>query len=71
MGIMYIVGLVLALIIGGAVAFSLRAGYAGRIASEAGEYEKDAAESREFYADVAKFPQIKRGYPGDDRASAA
>ncbi|HLH58243.1 MAG TPA: hypothetical protein VKV33_03735 [Streptosporangiaceae bacterium] len=71
MGIIYAIGLVLAVIIGGAIVWSLRAGYAGRIASEAGEYEKDAAESRKFYADVAKFPQINRGYPGDDRASAA
>jgi hypothetical protein len=71
MGIMYVIGLVLALTIGGGIALALRTSYYGRIASDEGEYEKDAAQSREFYANVARFRQIRRIDPGDDEASAA
>lgn len=71
MGILYVAGLVLALLAGGAFALLLRAGYHGRIASEQAEYEKDMVESRKFYTTVAQVHPIRTVNPQDDHPSAA
>lgn len=71
MSILYAIGLVLALLAGGTIALLLRSGYHGRIASKQGEYEKDMAESRKFYATVTQIRPIRAVDPQDDHPSAA
>lgn len=71
MAILYVVGLVLALIIGGAIALLLKGGYYERIASKRGEYEKEIDERGDFDAAVAVFRRITPTGSRDHEASAA
>jgi hypothetical protein len=74
MPILYDAGLVLAMLIGGAITLLVTAGYYERIASRRGEYEKDAAQSRAFYANLATLRPIKPVkalMPEDDEAPVA
>jgi hypothetical protein len=69
--IIYDTGLVLALLIGGAIGLLVRAAHYEQIALRRWEYEKEIAEGREIYAALAMFRRVKPGHPSDDEASAA
>ena len=64
-------GLVLALLIGGAIGLLVTAAHYEQIALRRWEYEKEVAEGREIYAALAMFRRVKPGHPSDDEASAA
>jgi hypothetical protein len=69
--IIYGVGLAMALLIGGAIGLFLTLAHYARISSRQREYEREAAEGREFYAALAMLRRIKPVSPNDDEASAA
>jgi hypothetical protein len=69
--ILYDTGLVLALLIGGAIGLLVTASHYERIALRQWAYEKEMAEGREIYAALAMFWRVKPGHPSDDEASAA
>jgi hypothetical protein len=70
-GILYDVGLVLALLIGGVLGLLLTASHYEQTAARQREHEKEMAEGRELYAALAMFRRVKtRGTP-DDETSAA
>ncbi len=71
MVILYEVGLVLALLIGGVLGQLLTASHYEQIAARQREYEKEMAEGRELYAALAMFRRVKTRGTSDDKASAA
>jgi hypothetical protein len=71
MVILYGAGLVLALIIGGAIALLVKAGYYERIASQHGGYEKEIGQRGQFNAALTVLRQITPIDPSDDEVSAA
>jgi hypothetical protein len=70
MAIIYGVGLAIAALTGGGLALFLTAAHYERIALQQQEYEKEVAESRDFYAVLAIRRRIKPADPMDDKASA-
>jgi hypothetical protein len=68
--IIYGVGLAMAMLTGGAIGAFLTAAHYERIASRQEEYEKEIADSRDFYAVLAVLRRTKPINPTDDRASA-
>ena len=71
MVILYDIGLVLALLIGGAIGLLVTAAHYEQVALRRWEYEQEIAEGREFYAALAMFRRINRDHPSDDEAPAA
>ena len=71
MVILYDIGLVLALLIGGAIGLLVKAAHYEQVALRRWEYEREIAEGREFYAALAMFRRINPDYPSDDEAPAA
>jgi hypothetical protein len=69
--IIYDTGLVLALLIGGAIGLLVTAAHYERIALRQWAYEKEIAEGREIYAALAMSRRGKPAPPSDDEASAA
>jgi hypothetical protein len=69
--ILYDVGLVLALLIGGAIGLLVTAAHYEHVALRRWEYEREVAEEQELYAALAMFRRIKPDHPSDDEASAA
>jgi hypothetical protein len=70
MVIFYGVGLVLALITGGAIGVLVTAAHHEQLAFRRWAYEKEVAEGREFHAALAMFRRIKSDHPTDDKAPA-
>jgi hypothetical protein len=71
MVILYDIGLVLALLTGGAIGVLVTAAHYEQLALKRWAYEKEVAEGREFHAALAMFRRIKPDHPADDEASAA
>ncbi len=71
MVIIYGAGLAMALLVGGAIGLFLTLAHYERISSRQREYEREAAEGREFYAALALLRRTKPVSPNDDEASAA
>ena len=69
--IVYDVGLVLALLIGGAIGLLVTAAHYEQLALRQWAYEKEMAERREFYAALGAFRRIKPDRAPDDEAPAA
>jgi hypothetical protein len=69
--ILYDIGLVLALLIGGAIGLLVTAAHYEQVALRRWEYEREMAEGREFYAALAMFRRINPDHPSDDKAPAA
>jgi hypothetical protein len=69
--IVYDVGLVLALLIGGAIGLLVTAAHYEQIALRRWTYEKEMAERREFYAALGALRRIKPDRAPDDEAPAA
>jgi len=71
--ILYDVGLLLALLIGGAIGLLVTAAHYEQIALRRWAYEKEVAENREFYAALGMLRRIKPDYApdDDDEATAA
>jgi hypothetical protein len=71
MVIVYYVGLLLALLIGGAIGLLVTAGHYEQIALRRWAYEKEMAEGREFYVALGMFRHITPGHAPADEESAA
>ena len=71
MTIVYDAGLVLALLVGGAIGLLVTVSHYEQIALRRWQYEKEVTEGRELYAALAMFRRIKPEHPSDDEASAA
>jgi hypothetical protein len=69
--ILYDIGLVLALLIGGAIGLLVTAAHYEQIALRQCAYEKEMAERREFYAALGAFRRIKPDRAPDDETPAA
>ena len=70
-GILYDVGLVLALLIGGVMGLLLTTAHYEQIAIRRREYEAQIAEGREILAALALFRRIRPDGSSDDEAPAA
>ncbi len=71
MVILYDVGLLLALLIGGAIGLLITTAHYEHIALRRWAYEKEIAEHREFYAALGAFRRIKPDHAPDDDDEAA
>ncbi len=72
MVILYDVGLLLALLIGGAIGLLVTAAHYEQIALRQWAHEKEMAERREFYAALGMFRRIEpRHAPDDDDEATA
>jgi hypothetical protein len=69
--IVYDVGLVLALLTGGAIGLLVTAAHYQQIALRQWAYEKEIAERRELYAALGAFRRLKPDGAPDDEAPAA
>jgi len=69
--IVYDVGLVLALLIGGAIGLLVTTAHYEQSALRRWAYEKEMVERRELYAALGSYRRIKPGRAPDDEAPAA
>lgn len=68
---LYYVGLLLALLTGGAIGLLVTAAHYEQIALRQWAYEKGMAEGREFYAALGMLRHVRPDHAADDEASAA
>jgi hypothetical protein len=66
MVILYDAGLLLALLIGGAIGVLVTAAHYEHLAFQRWAYEKEVADGREVHAALALFRRMKPNYPADD-----
>lgn len=59
----------MALLIGGTIGLFLTLAHYERISSQQREFEREAAEAREFYADLAMLRRSKRVSPADEASA--